>query len=60
MRLDVCTSSTPEARSSYSARVSFSSLCVKSLFVLSLTAPLGIAQTPRTARLTCSPKTAYV
>jgi hypothetical protein len=45
MRLDVSPSSTPEPRGSSSARVSFSSLCVKSMFVLSLTAPLGIAQT---------------
>ncbi len=54
MRLDVCTSSTPESRSSYAAKVS--SLCVKSLFVLSLTAPLGIAQTPRTPGLPLSPE----
>lgn len=54
MRLDVCTSSTPESRSSHSAKVS--SLCVKSLFVLSLTAPLGIAQAPRTPRQPLSPE----
>ena len=56
MRLDVCTSSTPGSWSSYSARASFSSLCLKSLFVLSLTAPLGIAQTPKTARQPLSPE----
>jgi hypothetical protein len=54
MRLDVCTSSTPESRSSYFAKVL--SLCVKSLFVLSLTAPLGFAQTPKTAKQPLSPE----
>ncbi len=56
MRLDVCTSSTPESRSSSSARVSFSSLYVKSLLVVSLAAPLGIAQTPVTARQPLPPE----
>jgi hypothetical protein len=45
MLLDVSLSSTPEPRDSSSAGVSFLSRCVRSLFVLSLTAPLGIAQT---------------
>jgi hypothetical protein len=56
MRLDVSPSSTPEPWNSSSARVSFSSLFVKSLFVLSLTAPLGIAQTPNSPRQPLSPE----
>jgi hypothetical protein len=56
MRLDVSPSSTPEPRSSSSARVSFSSLGLNSLFVLSLAAPLGIAQTPISPRQPISPE----
>ena len=56
MRLDVSPSSTPEPWNSSSARVSFSSLCLKSLLVLSLTAPLGIAQTPNSPRQPLSPQ----
>ena len=56
MRLDVSPSSTPEPWSSSSARVSFSSFCLKSLLVLSLTAPLGIAQTPNSPKQPLSPE----
>src|SRR5258708_37883582 len=56
MQLDVSPSSTPQPWSSSSARVSYSSLCVKSLFVLSLTATLGIAQTPNSPRQPLSPE----
>jgi hypothetical protein len=56
MRIHVSQSSTPAPWRSSSARVSFSSLCVKSLFVLSLTATLGIAQTPNSPRHPLSPE----
>src|ERR1700756_4199080 len=56
MRLDLSPSSTPEPRDPFTARVSFSSLCIKSLFVLSLTAPLGIAQTPSSPRKPLPPE----
>src|ERR1700757_4268218 len=56
MRLDVSRSSTPEPWSCSSAIVSYSSLCVKSLFVLSLTAALGIAQTPTSPKQSLSPE----
>ena len=56
MRLDVSQSSTPEPWNSSSARVSFSSFCLKSLFVLSLTAPFGIAQTPNSPKQPLSPE----
>ena len=55
MRLDVTPSSTPEPWSSSSARVSFSSLCLKSLLVLSLTAPFGIARLSNSPRQPLSP-----
>ena len=56
MRIYVSQSSTPAPSRSSSARVSFSSLCVKSLFVLSLTATLGIAQTPNSPKKPLSPE----
>jgi hypothetical protein len=56
MRIYVSQSSTPAPWRSSSARVSFSSFCVKSLFVLSLTATLGIAQTPNTHKQPLSPE----
>ena len=56
MRLNVTPSSTPEPWSSSSARVSFLALCLKSLLVLSLTAPFGIAQTPKSPKQPLSPE----
>jgi hypothetical protein len=56
MRIYVSQSSTPAPWRSSSARVSFLSLCVKSLFVLSLTATLGIAQTPNPPKKPLSPE----
>lgn len=56
MRIYVSQSSTPAPWRSSSARVSFSSLCVKSLFVLSLTATLGIAQTRNSHKKPLSPE----
>src|SRR6201997_3229035 len=56
MRLDVSPSSTPEPQGASFPRASFSSLCLKSLFVLSLAAPLGIAQTPTSPRQPLSPE----
>jgi hypothetical protein len=56
MRLDVSPSSTPEPQSASFPKASFSSLCLKSLFVLSLAAPLGIAQTPTSPRQPLSPE----
>ena len=56
MRIYVSQSSTPAPWRSSSTRVSFLSLCVKSLFVLSLTATLGIAQTPNSSKKPLSPE----
>src|ERR1700758_2029871 len=56
MRLDVSPSSTPEPQGASFPRASFSSLCLKSLFVLSLAAPLGIAQTPTSPSQPLSPE----
>ena len=56
MRIDVSPSSTPEPWNSSPARVSFASLFVKSLFVLSLTTTLGIAQSPKTHKQPLSPE----
>src|SRR6201998_3317674 len=56
MRIYVSQSSTPVPWRSSSARVSFSLLCIKSLFVLSLMATLGIAQTPNSPKKPLSPE----
>ena len=56
MLLDVSPSSTLEPRSSSSARVSSWSRYIRGLFVLSLAAPLGIAQTPNSSKQPLSPE----
>lgn len=56
MRIDVTSSSTQEPWSSSLATSSFLSRCLKSLFVLSLAAPFGIAQNPVSARQPLSPE----